>query len=169
MTATTTARPAAVTHQHDTSRTRMMRSYVRTSCPTGAYTGNLAAGTETFSCLHEFSIGAFEREAAANGPNADRRRGSHDFGHDRRLRRRGRGVHPARNFLRVGCWGEPRRSGPSLLHPTNQEEGTMSAAAAFPKQSASRDGRSVEGNPAAGGSRAHRRRDRGPVRRQRRW
>src|SRR5206468_5740062 len=104
MTATTTARPAAVTHQHETSRTRMRRSQVRTSCPTGGYTRNLAAGTATFSCLHEFSMGAFEREAAANGPNADRRRGSHGFGHDRRLRRRGRRVYPSRNLLRIGRW-----------------------------------------------------------------
>lgn len=114
MTATTTARPAAVMHQHDTSRTSMMRSDVERPCPTGSCTREPGCRNRNLPCLHEFSIGAFEREAAANGPNADRRRGSHGFGHDRRLRRRGRGVHPARNFLRLGWWPEPRERCPFL-------------------------------------------------------
>jgi hypothetical protein len=68
MTATTRARPAAVTHQHDTSRIRITRSSVRTSRPARGYTGNLTTGTETFSCLHAFSTGAIERKVIAPMP-----------------------------------------------------------------------------------------------------
>ncbi|MGY4427861.1 hypothetical protein ACVWWO_000338 [Bradyrhizobium sp. F1.13.1] len=63
----TTATPASVTHQHDTSRNRIKRSGLK-SCPWGSYTGNPGAGTETLSCLHEFSTGALERKLQLMDP-----------------------------------------------------------------------------------------------------